>query len=322
MEEPYISYNELVSARYSPTSTMIIEPSRSWMRKFQALQLFLQENGWDNLRENKSLYSWASTLRGEFHKGGLGAIEFAKLQKIGFIWDPVMYKWDRDYILLKEHYESNSGKEPLYDSNNPETIASKLGSFVQQARRDHGSKSLSDYKFRKLSLLKDFSFEGRDKTWSRNSDRVKKKIEEGNFKSLHSHLGSKDYAWLILQRNKLKGSAAGNLTMAQKDWLVALDLDRFFVPWEQTCLAVEYFKAQHGKLPTSNSNKDLFVWLQSQRQTFIKGNLLPEQPLYINLDNLFLTSYIEKLNGRKCSFYNRSTEGFFAFHLNYHRGRL
>src|ERR1700733_825077 len=114
-----MNYNTIIENTYIPLDETNFEPTRTWLSNFENLQLFLNNKRWNDLREDKHLYMWATLQRKRFNNKTLSLTEFEKLKSIGFIWDLSMYKWDETYLALANYYRINDGQEPLYDRKNP-----------------------------------------------------------------------------------------------------------------------------------------------------------------------------------------------------------
>jgi len=211
-----MTYNENLSAEYIPLSDAPSGPTRIWNLNFEKLKSVSAEFGLKEVTKNNPLYSWISQQRKRFKTRELSNEEFSQLKSIRFIWDPSMEKWDVNYKLLANYYLLNDGLEPSYDRINTESESSKLNIFVMEARKDYKKSALSDYKIEHLSLLNDFSFEGRDKTWFKRAEAIQLKIESTEVHSILKLLGNRHYIWLLNQHQILIKDRKGYFSREQK----------------------------------------------------------------------------------------------------------
>jgi len=138
----------------------------NWEALFQALVAFKENQGHcrvpDRWSENPQLATWVRTQRQAFRKGKLSGERVARLEALGFEWDPVRAAWEAMFQALVA-FKGKQGhcNVPFGWSENPE-----LGTWVSNQRQTFRKGKLSEERVARLEAL---GFE-----W----DRIKKHVKE------------------------------------------------------------------------------------------------------------------------------------------------
>ena len=133
------------------------EPSHSasWETKCSAVKEYRDSTGkWPSASskdaEISELGRWISTQKLSMSKGYLSQERQAKLNKIGFDWNPRYLSWDSTYMSVKK-YKKNTGKWPKRTLKNAD--AAKLGVWCDHQRRYLKTGLLSQERQAKLNEI-------------------------------------------------------------------------------------------------------------------------------------------------------------------------
>ena len=181
-------------------------------------------------------------------------------------------KWLEPYRELVTFREENPDKWPQYNREEKDSIESRLNVFCQTMRKRYRENDLGNYWFDKLTKI-DFNFEGRTDNWTKYFEEVQFLLS--NKKSVSAEeIGNKTYSWVLRHKKKLD---EGTLSEYQTKKVQSLNLDQFFVPWEEKYERVKAWVKENDRLPTKTTNDELHIWLASQRIRYKNGTLSDEE---------------------------------------------
>jgi len=252
----------------------------NWEALVQALVAFKKDKGHCRVpqgwRGNPQLATWVDTQRQAFRKGKLSGERVARLEALGFEWDPVRADWEEMFQALVA-FKENQGHcgVPRRWSENPQ-----LGRWVSQQRHVYKKGRLSEERVARLEAL---GFE-----W----DPVRADLEE-MFRALVAFKGKQGHCnvpfswsenpelgrWVANQRQTFR---KGKLSEERVVRLEALgfEWDPFTAAWEAMFQALVAFKGKQGHCNVPfrwSENPELGTWVSYQRQTFRKGKLSEER---------------------------------------------
>ncbi len=125
----------------------------NWEEMFQALVAFKENQGHcgvpDRWSENPQLATWVGTRRQAFRKGKLSGERVARLEALGFEWDPVRADWEEMFQALVA-FKKDKGHCRVPDrwSENPQ-----LGKWVNNQRQAFRKGKLSGERVARLEAL-------------------------------------------------------------------------------------------------------------------------------------------------------------------------
>ncbi len=226
--------------------------------------------------ENPSLGTWVSVQRETFKSGKLPPERAARLEAMGFDWDPWAADWDENYSAL-EAYKARFGdcRVLLRWPENP-----SLGAWVGAQRTAFKSGKLPPVKVARLEAL-GFEWDVRRGDWDEYCSALETyKAQFGDCRvpdkwPENPSLGR----WVGKQREFQK---AGKLSADRVARLEALgfEWDAHIANWEANFSALEAYKAQFGDCSVPSvwpENTSLGRWVSVQRRTFKSGKLPPER---------------------------------------------
>lgn len=248
----------------------------SWDRWFGLLQKYHELEGHSRVAQNhifegERLGTWVSEQRSK--KNRLTLEKIAKLDSLGFSWDPRTERWEEAMTSLKVFHKRNGHcRVP----RNYREGAVKLSSWIQRQRRDKGE--LTSDQIRQLDSL-GFSWDPFAELWEEGFDSLKE------FRELTGHCvvqpeiktqsGGKLKSWVTRQRKvrqKLTQDQVSRLNSIGFIW------DPFTEMWEEGFNALCDFKAQEGHCLVASNERTkngfkLGAWVVRQRQKRAKGDL-------------------------------------------------
>jgi superfamily II DNA or RNA helicase len=181
-------------------------------------------------------------------------------------------KWFEPYNQLVKFRVENQTSWPQYDRDNPKSLESELNVFCQSIRKRFREGVLENYWFEKMLAI-GFNFEGRTDHWTDYWKTIKDLLESKKSVSVNE-IGENAYSWVIRHKKKYDN---GELNEYESKKIEELNLDQFFVTWEQTFDKVKDWIVANGKLPTKTTQKDFLSWLGSQRSVYMNKRLSDEQ---------------------------------------------
>jgi superfamily II DNA or RNA helicase len=137
---------EILGFEWDPIGT-------AWELQLSKLITFKSQNGHCRVPQQHEAFpklgKWASHQRGFYSKGTLSAERIAKLEALGFEWDPLSSDWESNFEILKT-YKSEHGncRVPRGYTPNP-----RLGIWVARQRRYCSMGKLSTERIARLEAL-------------------------------------------------------------------------------------------------------------------------------------------------------------------------
>ena len=299
----------LESIRQAVTTKVLERLESSWDVNFGKLVKFKEEHGHCRVparwNVDPKFASWVSTQRIFFSKDKLSPERIAKLESIGFQWDPFSDEWEKNFALLKlfqnEHGHCHVTK----------ILMPKLGSWFGTQRRSYFLGKLSNYQILKLESL-GFEWDALDAKWEHYFSRLK------DFKATQGHcrvparwdVDPKFASWVSTQRiffskDKLSPERIAKLESIGFQW------DPFSDEWEKNFALLKLFQSEHGhcRIPARwENNPKLGRWVSVNRILHSQEKLLPDRVARLEalgFDWEPFTSYWEKHFSMLQSFKNK-----------------
>jgi hypothetical protein len=126
-----------------------------WEDMFALLETYGKREGHCNVpkshkEDGASLGTWASTQRQAQRKGGLDADKTRRLERIGFVWDPIAVQWEDMFVLL-ETYARREGHCNVPHTHKED--GTRLGQWVGTQRRAKKNEVLRADQARRLESI-------------------------------------------------------------------------------------------------------------------------------------------------------------------------
>jgi superfamily II DNA or RNA helicase/ferredoxin-thioredoxin reductase catalytic subunit len=249
----------------------------SWEKMFTELMEYKSTHGHCNVpRRYKPLSTWVNNQRQNKKKGILSQEYIARLNEIGFMWNPNDEFWETMFKSLVEYKEiyGNCNVPAQWNENE------QLGNWVSHQRTAKKRDELPAKYIEKLNAL-GFVWEPSKTYWEKMFETL---LE---YKNIHGHCKVPDKyskiprlnSWVVTQRklkkqNKLKPEYIERLNKIGFVW------NPYEEFWEQMFTMLIKYKDKHGhcKVPNRYSeNPQLGQWVQYQRQAKKKDELSKER---------------------------------------------
>ncbi len=240
--------------------------STRWESNFQALLKFRKREGHvlvpkGHIESGIKLSSWVVSQRAQ--RNEMQSERKARLDKIGFSWDPHGEHWESNFTaLIKFHKREGHTRVPSSHIEN----GLRLGTWASNIRRKF--KDLNTEQIKRLNSI-GFSTNPRDEIWDRYFSAVRKfRQREGHFRVNRNHTedGLQLGTWMQNQRSqkdKLSADRLKKLNSIGFTWDVMLE------QWEYAYNQLELFRKRegHSHVPTSYEQGGIKLgrWVSTQR---------------------------------------------------------
>ncbi len=244
----------------------------AWKEMFSKLLLFKQKQGHCNVpstwKENRALAIWVTGQR--CNKNQLSHDRVAKLNSIGFDWDPLETTWNQMFKQLEDFKKKHGhcNVPAIYKIND------QLGRWVNTQRNTKDS--LSPERKARLDFA-GFDWDPHETTWSRIFEQLEAfKKKYGHCNVPQGYKAKKELgSWVRKQRSKrdmLSRDKIAKLDMIGFDW------DPHETTWRHMYQQLKAFKVKYGhcNVPKGwKENKQLGTWVVKQRSK--KDSLSPDK---------------------------------------------
>jgi superfamily II DNA or RNA helicase len=254
-----------------------------WLLRYEELKRFKFLNVHCNVpqrcEENKALGQWVQSQRRYYFAGKLEEDRTAKLENLGFEWNPLDREWETKFDELVA-FKSESG-HMIIPVNCPRT--SKLRIWTGNQRQLYRKGKLSHDRIVKLEEI-GFQWEPIDAFWEeKHAELIKYKNDHGHcdVKIYHSEYSSL-YNWLNRQRKFFR---SGKLSEERIKKLEDLGMVwELADAWLQSYEELLNYKNQHGhcNVPQTKKSAQLGAWVNQQRFLYKKENLIQERVLKLD----------------------------------------
>lgn len=235
----------------------------------------------------KSLGTWCGVQRQLYAQNHLTPYRIRRLNEIGFVWDPLIEKWDTNFEALVEFIKSNNGNFPQAKRNNKWTAIEerRLNKWLNDQRRYKKQNTLENWKVKKLKKIVKV-WDSREDAWDTFYTSFISFVKKNGRLPIDKRRGETSiYSWVNNQRNKfLEGTLAQDkIDQMNKSALPWGEKADDFA-WNQNYSKVESFIKANGRLPKdSEKNKEeatLAKWCSTQRKDF-KNKMTKVTPIKI-----------------------------------------
>ena len=251
-----------------------------WQRQFEALQSFKKREGHCNVPEDyeqdRELDLWIHNQRACHRRGTLSRARVAKLNVLGFDWDPYETYWQRMFSELKafKKQEGHCNVPARYRENPP------LGAWVYAQRGRFRKGTLPLGKIQELASI-GFEWEPFESMWQMMFEKLNAfHSREGHCRVPCRQATSRELAhWVSTQRQfyrkgKLSQERIRKLESIDFQWEPASD------SWEQMYEELKAFRRKQGHCSVPRKDRHLLklaAWVLNQRRLFGKGKISKEQ---------------------------------------------
>jgi uncharacterized protein (DUF2384 family) len=265
----------------SAVSTALIDRlGVTWDERFGELKRYKERVGDCNVpgewQENPQLASWVCVQRSRKDKGKLSPERSARLDTLGFVWDPFDSAWE---IMFSELHRY---KERFGHCNvpRPKKEKSQLGAWVGKQRALQNKEMLSSARKARLDAL-GFAWEPLVSKWDAMLGELR------GFKDEHSDCNvpvrweknPKLGEWVDVQRQFEKTGRLSPLRKARLDD-AGFVWDPFDSAWETMFTELQRYREQFGDLNVPakcEANPPLGIWAHNQRRKQKTRRLSPER---------------------------------------------
>ena len=261
---------------------------KMWANAFQYLQHYEAEHG-DVLVPSQfktadgfGLGAWVAKLRFAKAKGKLATERIARLEELGFVWDPLDKMWDSAFRKL-QHYQAEQG-DVLVAWQFKTADGFGLGAWVNQQRFAKGKGKLATERIARLEEL-GFVWDPLDKMW----DSAFRHLQ--HYQAVHGDVlvpwqfktadGFGLGRWVKQQRfAKGKGQLAADRIARLEE--LGFVWDPWDKMWDSAFRKLQHYQAEHGDVlvPSQFKTADGFglgAWVNQQRVAKGKGQLATER---------------------------------------------
>lgn len=252
---------------------------KKWFGPYNDLVKFRQENPtkWpqydrDNSKSTESKLSvFCQTMRTRYRENDLGNFWFERMAEIDFNFEGKTDNWTQYFQEVKEKLEN-------LNSFSVEEIGGNAYSWILRHRKSYDEGILSDYQRKKIEELNlDLYFE----SWNQTFNKVKEWVKKNG--KLPTRITQKYFhSWLGSQRSVYKNS---NLSSEQINALIEIGYDleakgveKLELRWLEYFNQLKTFIEINDRYPSQSQEKDLYIWVQSQRAAKT-GTLRNRKPL-------------------------------------------
>jgi len=181
--------------------------------------------------------------------------------------------WFNHYEELMQFRKDHPNRWPRYGRNKQNTDERKLAVFCQTVRIRYRKNILTDYWIEKLKKI-NFRFNRTETYWFYTYYRIKEILQDKTSSS-EMDLSPNEYGWI--HRNNKYYEENRKLTQQQRELIKELNLGTIVETWDTKHEKVKEWIEKHGKLPSYEANKELYLWLLSQKFRKNNGKLAKEK---------------------------------------------
>ena len=262
-----------------------------WHEKYWLLEEYKKEHGNCLVPDpyaigDVQLGAWVNRQRSLYKTGKLSANQREMLDFLGFSWDPLADKWERNFSLL-EHFEEREGHIDV--PKHHEEDGAKLGVWIKTQRARYKKGKLDESYQRRLENL-GVSLDPHAEQWERCYVLAKQyKDQEGHCRVPIARYDG-DVNLGIWARDQRKLYKNGKLSANRREKLDALGFswDPHADQWERNCTLLEQFREREGHCNVPHSYEEdgvkLGTWVDTLRRLYKMGQL--DKCYQRRLDNL------------------------------------
>ena len=247
-----------------------------WEEKFNLYKAFRSEFGRDPKKEEFyqgiNLDTWVKSQRVHFKNGKINGDKLQKLLSIGFDFDPIETKWQRNFDLYKA-FKAEFGRDP---KQNEYYRGVNLGNWVTAQRTYYNRGVMSEDRVQTLLSL-GFDFNPIDNTWEKNFNLyLAFKAEFGRDpKRNECYQMAKLGSWINTQRvDYFRGKIRDD--RLQKLLSIGFDFAPIDTLWEEKFNLYKAFRSEFGRDPKQEElyqGVSLGSWVNTQRRAYKTGSL-------------------------------------------------
>lgn len=255
---------------------------KKWTESYEQLVTFKNSNAnkWPQYNRNdpnateSKLHVFCQTMRRRFRENELSDYWFDKMVELDFNFDGKTDNWTKYFEEVKELISDK-------DSISADQIGNNAYSWILRHKKQLEEGNLSKLQSKKIqSLNLDRFFE----TWNEKFERVKNWVLVNQ--KIPTPKAHKDFnSWLYSQRSRFKNGRLGSEQISKLRELgfdlEGLGNERNEEKWIGYFEQLKNFIKENERYPGPTNEKDLYIWVQSQRAAKA-GNLRNRKPLYKN----------------------------------------
>lgn len=268
----YIKGNKIISKeqkrRFLAIDKKFEGPSsrKKWFDPYKDLSEFRKDNpskwpqydrGNPKSLESK-LYIFCQIMRTRFRENDLGNFWFERMVEIDFNFEGKTDNWTQYWQEIKDKLENRN-------SISVEDLGGNAYSWILRHKKSYEEGILSDYQRKKIEEL---NLDRHFKSWMENFSEIKEWVKTNGqipTRKLHKNF----YSWLSSQRtiyrnNRLSKEQISLLLQLGYD-LEAKGNEKKDLVWKSNFNKLKLFLEINDRYPRQTTEKDLYIWVQSQR---------------------------------------------------------
>lgn len=257
----------------------------AWELHFCALRRYKDKHGHSDVplrcRENPDLGKWVNAQRSLKRQDRVAEDRIARLNRLGFEWNPVGSIWEKRFNELVEYkHRKGDCNVPAKWEHNP-----SLGKWVSHQRNYRLKKQLNEERVRRLDAL-GFEWSPIDAVWEENFAALKKYRKQVGDCDVPAEYPKNSVLgrWVSMQRRLKK---ARRLTAERTKLLSVLGIkwNHKDSAWERFFAELLRYKKQHGtsNVPQRHTTLPaLGVWVNNQRRLKKRKKLSRERIRRLN----------------------------------------
>ena len=247
-----------------------------WQESYDQLVGFSKVNGHARPPKSHAIGKWIYTQRKSYRDGILSQERVSKLEALpGWCWDPHEFKWELKYNEVVEFTKTHEGMLPT------EKTHKHLHSWMVSQRQEYKNKRLSDDRIIRLQMLRNWSWEPRERNWEQLY-REYLKWHELNIESESDTMLFPDSlrSWALHQRVSYRKEQLPETRIKLLEEIPGWKWDLKEIHqanWDQKFQELIIFEEAHGHASPLKSHKSLGAWVRQQRASYAAQILSPEK---------------------------------------------
>jgi superfamily II DNA or RNA helicase len=248
-----------------------------WERKIRLLEEYKETHG-DCLviSRHHELGHWVPWLRTQYSKGKLSKEHIAKLESLGFAWDPLIVKWEIMFNQLLKYKKEHGNCRVVRELEEYKD----LGVWVAMHRQAYKKNKIPRERISRLEEI-GFEWDIYQSDWEEYfSQLVSYHTEYGHCRVPGGWKENKSLAsWVLTQREYYSNGEMSSERIARLEKL-GFDWNPRDSDWKRFYEDLKIYKSIHGncRVPdTYSPNPSLGKWVANQRTRRKKGRMSSEQ---------------------------------------------
>lgn len=261
-------YNYIQDSQSNPAKKAKLDDGMEWIQNYECLKEYGKMPAYKK-SENSPLYYWCKKQRKLFDTDELSEDRINLLEKLSFWrWIANDSLWEKRFNQLRQFVEKNN-RLPIKTEK-----GTRIGEWVNQQRYKYKNGKLGDYRIKKLNSIPKWVWSHHSHVWETNYKNLQKHVEEfGKLPTTENN--KKLFAWCDAQRYYYKTSK--KYSQYRIDALEAIPGWQWNpkTSWNENFLFLQRYLSEHGKIPPQSEHKELYKWINQQKEDYGANKLSP-----------------------------------------------